>query len=101
MKTIRGLPLVHPRIAPALHPDFCPAVLANRAFRLSAGKNPLSLNLALERADGSTSRFHTSIAAPGTPEAQGNLFYVERLVKFLLWSRGAHRVYFAGPAALG
>src|SRR6185436_20447124 len=27
--------------------------------------------------------------------------YIERLLKFLLWSRGGHKIYFAGPAGLG
>ena len=33
--------------------------------------------------------------------ARENFIYLERVVKFLLWSRGAHRVHFAGPVDLG
>lgn len=33
--------------------------------------------------------------------ASANFFYVERWLKFLLWSRGGFRVYFDGPVELG
>lgn len=96
-----GLPLVRPEILPVLDPDFRPAVLANRAFREATAKNSAPVHLALERADGGVSRFDTAVAAPGSPEARGNFVYVERLLKFLLWSRGGCRIHFSGPNELG
>jgi predicted NBD/HSP70 family sugar kinase len=96
-----GLPLVSPRLLPALDTDFRPAVLANRAFRQAAGKKPVPVSLALERADGGVSRFDTIVADETLPAAAGNFVYVERLVKFLLWSRGGWKVHFSGPAELG
>ena len=33
-------------------PDFRPAVLANRAFRLAAAQKPVEVSIALERKDG-------------------------------------------------
>ncbi len=57
--------------------------------------------MALEKADGSISRFHTVAAAPATPLAQGNFKYLERLLKIFLWSRGGCTIHFSGPAELG
>jgi hypothetical protein len=35
------------------------------------------------------------------PQSAGNFTYLERMVKFLLWSRGGFRIYFSGPDSLG
>lgn len=96
-----GLSLVRPAIVPVLDPDFRPAVLANRAFRQAAARKPVTVNLALERADGGVSRFDTVVADASLAESAGNFMVVERLVKFLLWSRGGWKVHFSGPAELG
>jgi predicted NBD/HSP70 family sugar kinase len=86
-----------------LDADFRPAVLANRAFtqgaRACAGCERIELGL--EQADGSVFRHSTFIFPDNRPEATGNFLHLERLLKFLLWSRGGHRIYFGGPAALG
>lgn len=96
-----GLLLVPPAIVPLLDPDFRPAVLANRAFRQSVAASPVPVRIALERADGGISRFDTVGAGEGSPVARGNFVYVERLMKFLLWSRGGWKVHFSGPDELG
>ena len=97
-----GLKLIVPRVAPVLDPRFRPAVLADRAFRdeARASGNPVSIQLALEQSDGSIFRFTTELLPPDHPRAAGNYIYLERLVKFLLWSRGGFRIYFAGPGIL-
>jgi predicted NBD/HSP70 family sugar kinase len=56
--------------------------------------------IALEQTDGSVYHFDTEIFSEGAPESPGNYTYLERIVKFLLWSRGGWRVYFDGPAAI-
>src|SRR5436305_11587803 len=101
MNVNHGLRLIDPKIAPALDPGFSPAVLANRAFRSSVGQGGAPVQMALERADGSVSRFNTTVASAETPEALGNFTYLERLLKFLLWARGGCKIHFAGPAELG
>lgn len=97
-----GLALVAPRLTPVLDPAFRPAVLATRAYRALVAETPeaVPVRLALEQADGSV--FHTALAVlpDGHPQAAGTQTYVERLVKFLLWSRGGCRLYVDGPAAL-
>ena len=92
-----GLSLVRPAITPVLDPDFRPAVLANRAFQLAAGRKPVSVCIALERADGGVSRFDTIVADASLAESAGNFMVVERLVKFLLWSRGGLEGSFQRP----
>lgn len=102
MTSNHGLSLVAPRLTPVLDPAFRPAVLANRAFRALAASTPgaVPVGLALEQADGSVFRFETQVLPESHPRAAGNLVYLERLVKFLLWSRGGWRLHLQGPASL-
>jgi len=75
--------------------------LANRAFRQIAAGAETPLVIGLERSSGELSRFETVVLASEHPDAQANLKYVERLVKFLLWQRGGHTVYIGGPHNIG
>ncbi len=89
---------IPPRIRPQLEPDFLPAALWNRAFdglvAQDASARPFAL--ALVRADGSSSRYDTRILGPAHPAAAWNERFAERLLKFLLWQKGGHRVLVAG-----
>ena len=102
MNTASPLPLVAPRLAPVLDPAFRPAVLANRAFRALCAGTPGSptVRLAIEQADGSVFRFETPVLPETHPQAAANPIYLERFVKFLLWSRGGWRIHFDGPKPL-
>jgi predicted NBD/HSP70 family sugar kinase len=97
-----GLQLVTPRASPVLDAQFRPAVLANRAFRDQVRKSgkPIPVKIALEQTDGSVYHYRTEIFSEVAPQAAGNYTYIERIVKFLLWSRGGWRIYFNGPPAL-
>jgi predicted NBD/HSP70 family sugar kinase len=94
--------MTKPRFLPPLDPGFRPAVTANHAFRadVQASGQGVPLVIALERDDGSISRYETIAFAANHPRAEENLFYAERLVKFLLWQHGGFRVHIAGPAGL-
>jgi len=94
---------VAPQFQPPLDAGFRPAVLANRAFQqeVEASKSGVPLVLGLERADGSISRYKTHVFSKDHPHAGANLFYAERLFKFLLWQRGGYRVYVGGPKSIG
>ena len=96
-----GIALVTPQLIPPLDPAFRPAALAHRAFRAAAQRNPVPVRLALERADGGVSVFDSAVAEANQPESVGNFSFIERLLKFLLWSRGGHRIHFSGPADVG
>jgi len=94
---------ITPQFIPALEPDFHPAALFNRAFRIELARTGQSqtLVLGIERADGTCSRFETDVFAPEHPWAAYNNFYVERIVKFLLWQRGGYKVFVGGPREIG
>jgi hypothetical protein len=92
-----------PRITPVLDPAFRPAVLANHAFDqvVREMNNPVPIELALEQADGSAFRFQTHALPEAHPQSAGNFIHLERMVKFLLWSRGGFRIYYNGSEPLG
>ena len=97
-----GLKLVAPKITPVLDPMFRPASLANRAFRdeVEASEEGVPVRIGIEQADGSIFHFTTRVFAEKHPSAAGNFRYLERFIKFLLWSRGGFRIYFDGPKEL-
>jgi predicted NBD/HSP70 family sugar kinase len=103
MNNNNGLKLIAPKITPVLDPRFRPAALATRAFReqVRATGNAVPVELALEQADGSVFRFKTEVLPEQHPNEAGNIVHIERMVKFLLWSRGGFRIYFNGPRPLG
>ena len=92
-----------PRRTPPLDEGFRPAVLANQSFQRAVADSGagVPLVLGLERSDQSISRFETAVFPEGHPLARENLWYAERLLKFLLWQRGAWRVYVGGPGSVG
>lgn len=99
------MPFAHailvPQFTPPLEPEFQPAALATRAFRLKAAGAGSPLVIALERENGQVSRYEMITFSEGHPQFTENLPYVERMVKFLLWARGGHTVYIGGPRSIG
>lgn len=93
---------VHPAITAPLDPGFLPAALFTREYRqLVASSRGVPLELALERGDGSISRFSTSVVPPVAGHLAATLLYVERIVKFLLWQRGGWKLQVGGPVEIG
>lgn len=81
---------------PELDPDFIPFGVWLEAYARGAEK---PLTIALERDQGKISVRETKIH--GTPEmAEADYRYVERYVKFLLWSVGGFRIWICGDSAL-
>ena len=93
---------VHPALTPSLDPGFIPAELWNRAYRARCAADPGAhpLAIALERADGTISRFDTRVLPHTGENVALNRKYVERLVKFLLWAHGGWRVLIGGDPAV-
>lgn len=94
---------INPKLRPELDADFMPAVLANRSFLQAvedSGKG-VPLNIAIERSDGLISNYATRVFSDDANRADDNFFYVERLVKTLLWARGGWRVVIGGPKSVG
>jgi len=82
--------------APKLDPTFIPFGVWREAY-LKDAKQPIAI--AVERDKGRVSVHHTCIH--GTPEmADADYRYVERYVKFLLWSTGGFRVSICGCSEL-
>ena len=102
MDTNNGLPLVAPRVIPVLDPGFRPGVLAAHGFRalVDQSSGAVPVRLALEQSDGSVFRFDIRVLPETHRQASGNLTFVERLIKFLLWSRGGWRIYIDGPGSI-
>ena len=77
---------------PVLDPEFIPLMRFNRAF-LADAKKPVGI--AVERADGQMAACRTFIH--GTPEMrEADCYYIERIVKTLLWMKGGFKVYVSG-----
>jgi predicted NBD/HSP70 family sugar kinase len=94
--------LIAPRLVPPLDAAFRPAALATRAFAKAVrAANLVPVEIALEQGDGSVSHFKTEVFPASHKSAGANFYHVERLVKFLLWSRGCYRVHFVGPPDIG
>jgi predicted NBD/HSP70 family sugar kinase len=96
-----AIKLVVPRFLPPLDPDFRPAALANRAFEQAAAKDGVPIVIGLECSDNEVARFETVVFPQDHPRAQEDLYYVERIVKFLLWQKGGYKVYIGGPRFIG
>ena len=77
---------------PELDPSFFPLQRFNEAFLVDAKK---PVGIAVERAEGQMASVQTFIH--GTPEMRdADRYYIERLVKTILWMKGGFRVYVCG-----
>jgi hypothetical protein len=93
---------VTPAVTAPLDLQFFPAALFNREYRrLGTTPGTVPVHLALERADGSISRFDTSVIPPSAGHLDATFLFVERIVKFLLWQRGGWKLYVGGPTEIG
>jgi len=94
--------LIAPKTVPVLDPDFRPPVLANRNFQkeVAASGAGVPFLIAIERDQQRISRFDTFVYDMKHPQAAANYFYVERVLKFLLWQFGGWKVTIYGPAEL-
>ena len=81
---------------PSLDPDFIPLMRFNRAF-LAGAKKPVGV--AVERADGQMASCRTFIH--GAPEMkEADCYYIERLVKTILWMKGGFKIYVSGDEGI-
>ena len=81
---------------PELDPGFLPLGRFCTAF-LKDAKKPL--DIAVERAGGEVAVYKTFIH--GTPDmAEADIYYVDRIIKMLLWMKGGFKVYLSGDQAV-
>ena len=97
------IPLIKPRTIPALDDSFRPAVLWNHAFLdgVRNSKKSVPLSIAIKKEDDSISVHKTQIFSDESKFASSNYFYVEQLVKTLLWIHGGYEIIVGGPKEIG
>jgi len=91
-----------PKLAPPLDTGFRPAALWLRAYEACVRRNAASvpITLALGRPDGTVFRFDTTMLPWSDASAEVNTRHIDRLLKYLLWQKGASRLWLAGCAPL-
>ncbi|MEY2880531.1 MAG: hypothetical protein RLZZ15_2911 [Verrucomicrobiota bacterium] len=89
---------VAPKIRPSLDPEFLPAALWHRAYAALVAADPGARPFAivLVRRDGTVLRQDGRVLSASHPAAALTLTYAERLLKFLLWTKGGPQVLVAG-----
>ena len=94
---------VRPQVSPPLDSTFVPAASWNRSYAelVATSGSPVPVRFALEQSPGSIFCHNAEILPSQHPQAHLNFRFAERLLKFLLWSRGGHQIYFDGPLELG
>ncbi|WFB34625.1 ROK family protein [Kiritimatiellota bacterium B12222] len=83
---------------PILDPEFEPAILWNLAYQtdVSSSTQGRPVSIALVRPDETCTIFETQILPLTAENTSRTLFYLERILKFLLWQRGGSTVLIAG-----
>ena len=99
---------VKPHFQPPLDETFRPAALFHRVFRQTVGEGGIPLVIGLERENGQIFKYETKVfpegehLGTGNPiQVEANYLHIERIVKFLLWQRGAYKIYIGGPRSIG
>ncbi|MDO9628859.1 MAG: hypothetical protein Q7I99_03070 [Acholeplasmataceae bacterium] len=93
---------VLPKIISELDPNFRPIALANANFLKAVmnSNNPEFVVIAIERNQGIFSVYKTYIFNESENEFEANAFYIERLIKSLLWIKGGWKIVFGGPKSI-
>ncbi len=88
---------------PPLDNEFSPPILANRNFqaKVTASGQGVPLVIAIESDNGAVSSWKTFVFPENHALFASNLPYVERIVKFMIWQRGGHRIVIGGAKPIG
>lgn len=94
---------VIPRFVSELDPDFIPASLYNRNFlrEVDASGGGTQIAIAVERNGGQIVVHNTRIFSVNSPHSESNYFFIERLIKSLLWTIGGFRIIIGGSEKIG
>jgi len=92
-----------PKIVSELDPGFMPPVLAIKAYQkaVMSTPSPVPVTILMERTQGMTSTYKTFVFSDESNQHEANCFYIERLVKALLWIKGGWKIIFSGPESIG
>lgn len=91
-----------PKISISLDPNFKPAILAMKAFEADVLKSKTyeHITIGLKRSNEDISVHETIVFNESNPNAKQNEYYIERLIKSLLWTKGGYQILFKGPKTL-
>ena len=94
---------IAPKIKSEMDPNFRPIFLANQNYldAVMKSKNPEQVVIAIERNQGIQSVYKTYVFNDMENEFESNIFYIERLIKSLLWIKGGWKIIFGGPKSIG
>lgn len=97
-----ALPIRRLKHIPELDPDFLPASIWRQDFEEKcAAEDSRPIRIAVMRPNGSGSVHCETILTSEGEDAQAlNLHFIERIIKFLLWSRGGTKVVIEDAPAL-
>ncbi len=94
---------IKPKIIPKLDPGFRPASLEMKAFNEAVTKTGrgIPIIVSLERGNGLISNYKMNIFEENTGMDDTNFFFVERIIKTLLWARGGWKITVGGAPKVG
>ena len=93
---------IQAKYTPVLDPDFIAPVLWTKAYEEKVAAEPRShvVELALTRLDGTCFRWSGKVLPNEGENVKLNHFYIERIVKFLLWMKGGCTILVAGDDSI-
>lgn len=91
-----------PKIISNLDPNFSPAILAHNNFEthVLSTQDYIKVEIGIRRSNEDLSVFKTVVFSEEHEDKIYNQFYIERLVKALLWTKGGYQVVIKGPESL-
>ena len=95
--------LEKPKITSQLDVEFSPPILYNKGFvkAVKESGNFNNVRISIERSNGQRSTFQTVVFNDSQKQFDDNCFYIERLIKSLLWIKGGWKIIYGGPLSLG
>lgn len=102
-KIVEKACLKKPKIKPTLDKEFQPAILEKRAFlkAVEESGNESQVAVAIEREGGLVSNYKTKVFSDNAGMDEENFFYIERLVKSMLWIYGGWKIIIGGSSKIG
>jgi predicted NBD/HSP70 family sugar kinase len=94
---------IKPSVKVTFDPQFKPAILAIRNYLFEVLKTDdfEEVYIVIERSGIDKSFYKTIIFSDSHNKHEANCFYLERMIKSLLWIKGGHKIKFAGPRSAG
>jgi len=90
-------PKIQAKVLPKFDPHFLPLGKFISWYQEQAEKNGQEIRIGLERENHLLSTWKTKILPWSEKNLSLTKVFIERLLKFLLWQKGAWKIYFQGP----